>query len=141
MIINLKTSAASDEQQALTIEIKDRLPAHLNSPCIINCNFVAKVYENYYILNLNSKANLAITCQRCLGKFDYPYSNQTELAICKTDEIAEQLMNRYDCMVAANEVDLQEILTDELNLYTPEFHPDQKACDHEIDRFISTERE
>ncbi|MBA2711094.1 MAG: metal-binding protein [Tatlockia sp.] len=141
MRINLKTSAARNEQQAHIIKIQDRLPEHLNPPCSINCDFGIRNFDNYYLLNLNSKADLIITCQRCLSQFNHSYLNQTELAICNSEDIAEQIMNHYDCIVAAQEIDLQEIITDELNLYTPEFHPDYKDCDHEIENFISAERE
>lgn len=141
MRINLKKAAAQSEQQALTIEIKDRLPEHLNSPCIINSSFAVEAFQNYYLINLKSESNLTVTCQRCLSEFSYPYTNQTELAVCSSEEIAEQMMDRYDCIVATNEVDLEELLTDELYLYTPEFHLDHNYCDQEMNSFINLERE
>ncbi len=141
MRINLKTSAARSEHQSLSIEIQDRLPEHLNSPCIINCSFEVKGFQNYYLVDLKSDSNLTVTCQRCLSDFSYPYSNQTELAVCNSEEIAEKMMDRYDCIVATNEVDLEELLTDELYLFTPEFHLDHNYCDREMDSFINPERE
>lgn len=82
---------------------------------------------------------LILTCQRCLGEFSYHYSNLTEVAVCDSDETAEKMMNQYDCLVSTNQVDLQEIVTDELHLYAPEFHFDLNECDHGVDKFISIE--
>lgn len=136
MIINLKQSSAKNEQQRVSIEIDQRLPMHLSSPCVINCQFTVKPLKDYYLIEINSDAKLSVTCQRCLGEFSHSYSNQSELAVCDTDEIAERLMNQYECIVSSDEIDLQELLTDELNLYLPEFHPGFKDCDHEIEVFI-----
>lgn len=136
MIINLKHCVAKKEQQTLSIEIDKRLPNHLSSPCVINCQFIVKSFKDYYLVELKSESTLSVTCQRCLGEFSHSYSNQTELAVCDSDETAERLMSQYECIVSTEEIDLQELLTDELNLYLPEFHPDFKDCDHEIDVFI-----
>lgn len=141
MRINLKKASSQNKNQSLIVEIKDRLPEHLKSVCVINCIFNIEEFKNYYLIDLNSHANLSVTCQRCLSEFSYDYSNQSELAVCNSDEIAEQMMDHYDCIVATNEIDLKELLTDELNLFSPEFHTDPSYCDHEVDRFINPEKE
>jgi uncharacterized protein len=141
MLINLKTYAAINEQQSLMIEIQDRLPGHLCSPCLINCLFKVKPFKNYYLITLKCDSILTVVCQRCLGEFAHHYSNQTELAICDSDETAENMMSDYECIVSNSQVNLQELLTDELYLYAPQFHLDFKDCDHETDVFISVNAE
>jgi uncharacterized protein len=141
MLINLKTAAANHGQQVLTLVIEERLPSHLHSPCVINCQFTVSSFDNYYLVKLKSDSLLTLTCQRCLGEFSYPYSNQTELAVCAGEEVAEKMMGQYDCIVSEYQVDLQALLADELHLYAPEFHLDHRDCDHEVDRFIDLQTE
>lgn len=138
MLINLKTFAAKAEQYPVKFELQDRLPAHIKLPCVINCRFDVKPYDNYYVIKLNVDSILTVICQRCLSEFSYPYANQTELAICTSDETAEKLMENYECIVSSNsQIDLIEIVTDELYLYGPEFHPEQSDCDNEMSKFIN----
>lgn len=138
MLINLKSSAANDGQECVKLVLNERLPEHVNAPCELACQFSVEYLDNYYLVHLNVDARLRITCQRCLKEFKHDYKNQTALAICYSDERAEKLMEQYECIVSAhNEVDLKELLTDELHLYSPAFHRDLKDCDTEISRFIS----
>ncbi|MBA2656480.1 MAG: DUF177 domain-containing protein [Tatlockia sp.] len=137
MLVNLKIIAEQDAQQSQDIEISGRLPGHLHSPCVVHCLFQAKAYKDYYLLTLRSDAALTITCQRCLTEFSHQYSNTTELAICDSDETAERMMNHYDCIVSDYRIDLGEIITDELYLYSPEFHLDIDQCNDEIAKYIN----
>ncbi|MBA2651424.1 MAG: DUF177 domain-containing protein [Tatlockia sp.] len=141
MIVNLKTMAGLKKQQSQNIEIKNRLPSHLLPPSIMHCQFDVRAFTNYYLLTLSSKAVLTIECQRCLSEFAHPYSIQTELAICDSDETAERLMNHYDCIVSDDSLDLTEVLTDELYLYAPEFHLDYDHCNQEIESYINLNKE
>ena len=136
MLVNLKTIDDLNEQQSQDIEIGARLPGHLRAPCIVHCQFDVKVFKNYYLLTLRSESLLTVICQRCLGEFSNPYKNQTELAVCDSDETAERMMHHYDCIVSDEWVDLQALLTDELYLYSPEFHLNLELCDHEMERFF-----
>lgn len=140
MIINLKTNAAKAEQQEANIELRERLPAHVLSPCMIHCQFDVEAFNHYYVITLDVNSTLSVICQRCLKEFAYHYVNQTTLAICDSDEMAEKLMEQYECIVSNNnQVDLKELLTDELHLYVPESHPEITDCDNEIDRFITSD--
>ena len=137
MLVNLKSSAVKAETQSFVLELSERLPAHLIAPCVVNGQFRLKTVDSYYVMELNINAILTISCQRCLNEFSYHYNNYTELAICNSDEDAEQLMERYECIVAVNnQIDLLELVTDELHLYAPEFHPELKDCNDELSRFM-----
>jgi uncharacterized protein len=139
MLINLKVCAAKARQQNTTVELKERLPAHIVLPCQVACQFVVKSFYRYYLITLKADSILTLICQRCLKEFTYHYRNQTELAVCDSDKMAEQLMDQYECIVSPNElVDLNELLTDELHLYGPEFHPQVSDCNNEVSRFINT---
>lgn len=138
MLVNLKNFRAITPQN-FTIELKERLPSYLG-PCVVNGCFSVENYANYYLMPLNVNANLTISCQRCLAEFGYHYSNETTIAICNSDEIAENLMNQYECVVSSDShINLEDLLVDELYLYTSQFHPKAEDCDNEVGQYIGLE--
>ncbi|KTD36261.1 metal-binding protein [Legionella nautarum] len=142
MLINLKTYSAKEGLQQVKIELDERLPARVASPCVVNCQFDVKALTDYYLLTLRSEAIITISCQRCLDEFSHHYVNQTELAVCHSEQMAEKMLGQYESIVSEhNEVDLVELLTDELHLYAPEFHPSTKECDNQASKFIAKEQE
>lgn len=142
MLINLKNCAAKAAPQTVKIKLHERLPARINSPCLVNCQFTVRAVDNYYLMTLDVDVILTITCQRCLDLFSHHYINQTVLAICSTDERAEKMIELYESIVADhNQVDLIELVTDELHLYAPEFHALASECNRAASRFIREEHE
>ncbi|CEK10818.1 YceD family protein [Legionella hackeliae] len=140
MLVNLKTAVNKASPESVILELRERLPAHINSGCIVNCQFAVESQNNYFILTLKVNSDLIITCQRCLKEFIYHYVNETKLAVCHSDEMAEKLMDQYECVIAENNhIDLAELITDEFHLYTPELHPETNDCDTEINRFIGAD--
>jgi uncharacterized protein len=126
--------------QKATIPIDERLPAHIKAPCLVNCEFTVNNKESYYLLTLAIKVDLTLVCQRCLSEFIHPYSNQTELAVCDSEALAEKMLTQYESIVADNqEIDLEAIIADELILYAPAFHPTLSDCDAEISKFVTIE--
>lgn len=139
MIINLKTSAASDHSQRVQITIAERIPANIEGPCVVDCEFKVRREDNYYLLTLVANSKLTMICQRCLHEYPYDYSNNTVLAICESDEQAVKLMSQYECITSQNnQVNLNDLLTDDLYLYTPENHIDLEDCDKVVNGFIIT---
>ncbi|KTC92919.1 MULTISPECIES: YceD family protein [Legionella] len=142
MLINLKTYSVKEGPQQVKIELDQRLPARVGSPCVVNCKFDVKAFDNYYLLTLRAEAMITINCQRCFDEFSHHYVNQTELAVCNTDEMAEKMLEQYESIVSEhNQVDLVDLVTDELHLYAPEFHSSTKECDNEASKFITKEQE
>jgi uncharacterized protein len=137
MLINLKACAAKNKQRMI-FEVSERLPEQLASPCSVNCEFELVPLERYYLMKFTLDSKLLVTCQRCLSEFSFHYVNHNELALCDSEERAEQMMSDYECIVAETQIDLLQIITDDLHLYTPMFHLEIKDCDHEIDVFINT---
>lgn len=136
MLINLKTSAGLAEQHA-RIELQERLPVFILSPCVLECQYKVTAQADYYLVNLKVNAVLTLICQRCLHDFSYDYTNQLELAVCDSEQKAEKLMTLHECIVAShNQVNLVELLTDELHLYVPKYHPQRSDCDEEVSCFI-----
>ena len=130
MEICLKTYAKRERSEHVVIRIEDRLPVFVHSPGELTCDFHVEGQRNYYLILLEVQGTLELTCQRCLGDFQHSYHNKSEIAVCRSDDVAEQLMASYDCMVSeADDVDLVEIITDELHLYCPEKHSDTMMCD------------
>lgn len=142
MKICLKTCAKQNERQRAVIKLDERLPEHVLAPSELTCDFHVAHYDDYYLLTLDVSGVLAITCQRCLQVFQHDYSNQTVLAVCATDAIAEPLMEHYECMVVDDEeVDLVDVLTDELYLFSPAKHAFVVDCDDEISQWIGEQNE
>lgn len=140
MLINLKTCAAKAEQQETKIELHERIPGHISLPCIADCCFFVDSFDNYYLMKLDIDVRLLITCQRCLHEFIHHYKNQTVLAVCNSDEMAEKLMAQYECVASHNnQIDLKELVADELYLYAPEFHLETSDCNSEVNQFINAE--
>jgi uncharacterized protein len=133
MNICLKTAAAHSASQQVSITVSERLPYHIVSDCTLNCDYFVRAFADYYVLTLEVSGIIPIHCLRCLEVFKYNYSNHTELALCRDEAMAENLMESYECIVCnQDEADLACILTDELHLYVPEKHPDLIDCNHEI---------
>lgn len=142
MNICLKNAAQQSEPLLAVIKLEKRLPEHIHAPSELTCTFHAINYRNYYLLTLDVVGVLKVTCQRCLHAFQYHYCNQIKLAACKTDAIAETLMEDFECIVIDDdEIDLIEILTDELHLFSREKHENSADCDTEIRQWIGEKDE
>jgi uncharacterized protein len=138
MLINLKTKAANADAETFRVEISERLPANIAGPCLIEGDYTFQFFSTYYLLTLTIAGDLTVICQRCLHEYPHHYSNTSVLAVCESDELANTLMNDYECVVVKdNQVDLIELITDELHLYSPENHLNYEDCDSEVNQFIS----
>ncbi len=137
MNICLKTHAKHNGSRTVVIPILERKPARVSSPCEVSCEFSVEALPDYYLLTLHVNGVFDIACQRCLASFQETYTNQTQLAICANDDVAENLMASYECIVVKDyQVDLIDIVTDELHLFLPEKHSDLAECDAEISGLI-----
>lgn len=125
MNICLKTQARQAAQQ-VTLIIQERLPSHIESVGPLTCKYQIELADNYYLLTLHVRGVLDIICQRCANVFRHDYDNETKLAVCANDAIAERLMEHFECIVACdNQIDLTEVVTDDLHLFSPEKHADK----------------
>ena len=100
MNVCLKTYAKQGEPERVVITLQERLPEHIIGPCELTCTFHVVSYGDYYLLTLDVVGTLAVNCQRCLHAFQYDYRNQSKLAVCATDIVAESLMEHFECIVA-----------------------------------------
>lgn len=129
---------AKQSSQESHITLESRLPAHVISPCVLKVTCQVRAFENYYLLELETQGHLRLVCQRCLQAFDSVYINASQIAVCQTDERANQLQDQYECIVSPHyQVQLSELITDELHLYSPQFHPETKDCGSDILRILS----
>lgn len=137
MKICLKTAAKLEAPQHVVMTLDERLPCHVQSPVVLNCDYRVDMCHNYHLLTLNVSGVLTLTCQRCLTLFEYDFTHQTMLAICQNEAQAEKLMEQFDCIVAVNgEVNLSEIVADNIHLYAPEKHAHGTDCDQEMRRWM-----
>lgn len=138
MKICLKTSAKQLNTEPVIVRISERLPMHIHLPCDLSCKFQVDAHHEYYLVTLNVTGTLELVCQRCVAGFQYEYSNQTQVAVCQAEDVAENLMTSYECIVSkSNEIDLTEILTDELHLFCPEKHLNTADCDDSIQQYVA----
>lgn len=139
MLVDLKKSVKTNLLHT-TIVINERLPLSLQGPILLNCEYKIDKFSNFYLLELAVSGEIIINCQRCTGSFTHNFLNQSKIAICNSDEIAERLMNEYESIVSHNDqIDLSDIVTDELHLYVPEFHTKLVDCKEDIRSFLSTD--
>lgn len=138
MKIILKKQVNALQPSHFTVCIEERLPEHIQSPCKLTCDLQIQKQRGYYLLDLNIQGNLDVICQRCLQSFCYDYQHSTQLAVCHTEEIAERLMEEYECIVEDHEIDLKDILADDLHLYSVQKHEQLQDCDIEMRRLIGT---
>ncbi|MCE3043748.1 DUF177 domain-containing protein [Legionella sp. 16cNR16C] len=138
MIINLKKYPEYNDYQQALLELTERLPQHIQPPCELVCQFKIEFCRNYYLLSMTVSGKLTIICQRCLNEFTCDYSNSTELALCASETIAEKLMAEFETVVyEKDEVDLKQLVTDELFLYSPMLHEHVEDCDAEMQQHMN----
>lgn len=136
-MLDLQELSKLDEQHKKVV-LDERLPSFLKSPCEIDTSYKADFIEDFYLLHLSVKGNLKIICQRCLEDFNFEYNNQLNLAICPSEERAQELFEHYESIVSVNKkVNLQELIIDELHLYVPVFHPEIQDCNEEITQLLT----
>lgn len=120
------------------ITLSERLPSFLASPCHLNVAYQVEPKDDFYLIHLEVRGELEVTCQRCLNEFKLMYNNPTTIAVTRNDERAEQLLEHYECIVSTNyQVSLDDLVVDELHLYVPQFHEETKDCDGDVNQFLT----
>lgn len=137
MLIDLKECAKNGQKETLQLSLSTRMPHRVVVPCSLHCIYSVKAMSSYFLISLEVCGDITIECQRCLKEFLYNYSNKTTLAICNSEAQAQKLMDNYECIVTkVLLVNLVELITDELHLYSPEHHLAITECDEEVSKFI-----
>jgi len=136
MIICLKSAASFDTAQEINLRVQERLPDWVQSPCELTFSYTVKAEGRFHLLHYTAVGQFTICCQRCLELVNYPFRHTNELAVCANDDIAQQLTADYDCVLGkGGELDLLELLTDELMLYSPEVPHSLDDCSLDLARF------
>ncbi|PJD93643.1 MAG: metal-binding protein [Legionella sp.] len=139
MTRSLKILAKQAEPSQMSLTLSERLPDFIQSPCQVDCVFRVDKRSNYFQLSLIVTGQVTVICQRCLATFEHQYAQESQIALCSNDEVAEKLMSSMDCMVhPEEELDLVSIVTDELHLFCPEKHPDPEDCDESAQRYLQS---
>jgi uncharacterized protein len=120
---SLKTLAKQANPSEVSLQVQERLPYYVQSPCELHCKLVVRQESHYYHLNLQISGRLTIHCQRCAQDFQHDYEHSSELAICPDEEMADRMMSRLDCIVQTeDDLDLLAVVTDDIHLFCPEKH-------------------
>jgi uncharacterized protein len=108
---------------------QERLPSHVITITPVQIVYNLQQYGDYYDLTLKTSCQLTLCCQRCMESFEYSYQNRTQIGLCDSDEVAERIMDQYEPVVLEmDEIPFETIIIDELHLYLPLFHSDEKRC-------------
>lgn len=129
---------AKQGTQHKQLTVTERLPSFVVAPCQLDVTFQVELKEDFYLIHLEVKGDLTVVCQRCMNEFKLDYNNPTVVAVARSDERAEQLLEQYECIVSSNwQVSLDDLVVDDLHLYVPQFHQEIKDCDEEINQFLT----
>ncbi|KTD82310.1 YceD family protein [Legionella waltersii] len=124
-------------QQEQVFDLDQRLPIFVKPVCQLKALFHIESKDDYYLIHLQVKGDYTGICQRCLQEFPVCYDNATIIAVCRSDERAEQLLSLYECIVSSNwHVDLKELIIDELHLYAPQMHSNVQDCDEVVNKML-----
>ena len=130
MNINLKSAAKQETPRIVPIKLEARLPSWINGTPELTCTYRVKDVGDYYSLALQTKGMLSITCQRCLENVDYLYEHASELFLCRTDDVADRLMELGESIVIENdEANLNDIVTDDLYFFASDKPHDLTSCE------------
>lgn len=122
---SLKTLAKQMHPMQTSLQLNERLPYYIHSPCTVDCEVTVRQEHRYYHLNLKISGQFTISCQRCAKDFPFAYEHSSELAVCVDDDTANRMMIRMDSIVhPEDDLDLIAIVTDDLHLFCPEKHED-----------------
>jgi uncharacterized protein len=137
MKLNLQELAKKAEKCHIHFSIEERLPPFLLSPCGVEVHYQVERALHYYLLSLETQADLKIICQRCFEECNIPYHNETMMAICQNEEQEKALSKQYEVIIAPDLIlHLEDIVTDELYLYAPQHHLDKTICDVKIKPYL-----
>lgn len=123
----IKNRRETPEQVKITLT--ERLPAHLQAPIEIDCQYRLRPESDFFLLDLRIQTTLCFDCSRCGETIRRDFSHECLLAVFSSDERASELAQEYDAVVAEQgELDLGQVLVDELILYAPERHENLEDC-------------
>lgn len=89
------------------------------------------------------RAELAMTCQRCLSEMTYPVDSQVRVVVVPDDATAARLQDEYDTLVVEEELFVRDFIEDELMLAMPQIprHESQDECDEVARNYLNQEHE
>ena len=125
-IIDALGFAQKTQSQDLRLKLAD-LPRLTDVSAIVNDVVQANVtggiqHDGKSFIELKILSGLTLTCQRCIGLFDFQINSRSRFIITPTeDELVEISQEAQDInmMLAENELDLIEFVEDELLLALP----------------------
>lgn len=104
-------------------------------PLLVDDTGVAAIVLNFDIDELgvpfvsgSIEASLALVCQRCLERYDFPIAKDFTLALIKTEKEAESLPLRFEpYLVETNPLILNDVIEEELLLAMPQIPMHDKS--------------
>lgn len=128
MNLNLK-KCLKDKIYEQELHLSERLPLHYNQPVDIKVQYSVETENDHLLLHLKTSGDINFSCLRCMKEINRQYQNELTIAVTDKEELAEKLMEDYECIVANHyNVNLEDLIIDELHLYGPEKHREGETC-------------
>ena len=129
MKIDIRKKANSPKSEDINIILEDRLPHYVLEPIEMMFSYEVEKEGPLYLLTIYENAHPKIQCQRCMEECSQPFEHTSKIAICGSDEIAQQYQSAYDLIVAPDFIiEINDILIDDLHLYLSNFHKKIDQC-------------
>jgi uncharacterized protein len=129
MKIDMRKKVNTSKNEAIKVVLDDRLPSYVIDSIEMTFSYEVEKEGPLYILTIHEKACPKIQCQRCMEECSQPFEHTSQIAICGSDEIAQQYQSAYDLIVASDFIiEINDILIDDLHLYLPNFHKKIDQC-------------
>ena len=130
MKIDLKKKSLLNESEAFQVLIDERLPHFIAAPVELTCRYEVKQMNRILLLRLMQRGFIKTECQRCLATFEHDFVLESEMAVCRSEEIASAYQETYDVIVAADDqIELKDLLIDNLYLFSASVHQHIELCD------------
>ncbi|NBX84093.1 MAG: metal-binding protein [Gammaproteobacteria bacterium] len=129
MKIDMRKKVNNDKNHDIKVILEDRLPSFVIEPIEMTFSYEVEKEGPLNLLTIHEKAYPKIQCQRCMEECSQPFEHTSQIAICSSDEIAQQYQSSYDLIVASDFIlEINDILIDDLHLYLPNFHKKIDQC-------------
>jgi uncharacterized protein len=129
MKIDMRKKVNNFIKEDIQVILDERLPSYVLEPMEMTFSYEIEKEGPLYLLTIHEKANPKIQCQRCMEECTQLFEHTSKIAICGSDEIAQQYQSTHDLIVASDFIiEINDILIDDLHLYLPNFHKKIDQC-------------
>lgn len=129
MKIDIRKKVNLPKSDEIKLILDERLPYYVLEPIEMSFSYEVIKEGSIYILTVYEYAQPKVQCQRCMEDTVQPFEHESKIAICGSEEIAQQYQSGYDLIVSPDFIiEIKDILIDDLHLYLSNFHKKIDQC-------------